>query len=242
MVPLLITLMHAHHSDISLVKRDTFRPVSCNGYPGLDANAEPWVPKASHCVPAESPQHYVVECFSQSLYAASLLANVLSGTDHPLNEVISSTQIIRDSCNPTEICVQIDNGIVRSGYPALQQAICVSTDDYARIATSNDEKVSSSGSYQVPAPPGVYLADAVLTGSTMTTKLEAKSLGLHALKNLGTVNHVPHYAGVASGSAQCENCSLVQLQPVPEGVDLLAADVVIDGGGGTGMLFLTTFS
>ncbi|MCJ1227435.1 hypothetical protein MMC12_004090 [Toensbergia leucococca] len=213
-----ITLMHAHHTTTSLTKR-IHSPLNC---------PPPWINfinVEARCNRTSSPQAWTMHCRPPE--------------DHFDLDPVDTA----GSCLPSEICVER----VFFEIPAffVREAYCISTQTFVRIATVLGRQ--SFGSVQINNRVGNMFyqnlaADAVLTGPSMTTSLLAQELHLSAYAKLASVGNVPHFGSLPNGTAGCEGCYDVELQPVPEAADLLDARVVLPVGAGPGMLFLTTVS
>ncbi|MCJ1259231.1 hypothetical protein MMC24_007067 [Lignoscripta atroalba] len=221
-----ITLMHHHHdtrSSSSSLKRDISRPLN-----DCAADNPGYIFLESTCEPSEGLQAYDIVCERVILLG-------------PGCAIFHDQIAIYGNCAPHEICVE---GHGNTAY-------CVSTENFVKIAESHvaGAGTQATGSIRIPAPESgasagqhaVVAANAVLTGENATMRLEAQSMKLWALHgNLVTADY-PILQTVLNGTAACENCSSVELQPVPETADVLVANVLLKGAG-PGVLYLTTIS
>ena len=97
------------------------------------------------------------------------------------------------------------------------------------------------GGMEIPEQSGAVAADAVLTGQSTTTSVQAQSFSLRALKQLPSIQNVPHFAILINGTMSCQDCFNIGLDPIPQSADLLRADVVLQQAT-PGYLYLTTIS
>ena len=144
------------------------------------------------------------------------------------------------TCLPSEICVD-QRDVPQFGIYGqfFGTAYCVSTSNFVDIARIELEGVAHIN-LPVPADkenasPNTVMAEAVLTGETNTTSMLARTMSLKAMKR------DPVLRTLLNGTASCENCYNLALQPLPLDTQMLRAQVVV-GEPTRGKLFLTTLS
>ena len=227
--------MHHHYNPPTTQKRDTMRPINTCPPPYTG-----WILVYSRCLRSftapipnqpQTPQAYKIHCITSipPPYAQDIYA----------------------SCLPTEICIDSDPAPIQpyDNFP-VTVARCISTDNYRKIASVLAGQ--EFGSVQIPAnnrnngggqQQQNSMADAVLTGPTITTSVQAQSMELRALTQLpGVVHNVPHFAAVPNGTWDCNDCFNIGPQLLPGTTDALVASVTLDASVGPALLYLTTFS
>ncbi|MCJ1233755.1 hypothetical protein MMC14_001713 [Varicellaria rhodocarpa] len=217
--------MHTHLSTSLLTKRITDPSVQCFGpYEG-------WEDLLSRCTREISPQAYVVYCFTPALHHGAL----------PPAHEYPGFRVQNGACSQYEICVERHEP---NEYDADRTvAMCVQAEEYRRIQST--AAGSSMGAVQIPGHQnnnGAVAVDAVLTGQSITNSLRAQSITINALKRLFSISNIPHFGTASNGTASCQNCYDLVLQPIPAAIDLLTANAVLAPGSKSGVLYLTTIS
>ena len=219
-------LMHTHMSASTLTKRIIDPTVQCFGpYAG-------WEDLFSKCDRDRSPQAYVIYCFIPILHHGAL----------PPAQGYPGFRVQRGVCPPNEICVQRNDPTEINEERTV--AMCTPAQAYRRFESTAGDR-SSAGAVQIPGHPnnhGAVAVDAVLTGPSIVNPLKAQSITINALKRLFSVSNIPHFGTTMNGTASCQNCYDVGLQPIPETTDLLTANAVLAPGLTSGTLYLTTIS
>ena len=218
-------LMYTHLSTSVLTKRITDPTVKCFGpYEG-------WEDIYSRCNREISPQAYVIYCFIPVLPHGAL----------PPAQAYPGFRVQNGACSQYEICVERHEP---SEFDADRTvAMCVQAEEYRRIQST--AAGSSTGAVQIPGHQnidGAVAVDAVLTGQSITNSLRAQSITINALQRLVSISNVPHFGITLNGTASCQNCYDVVLQPIPAATDLLTANAVLAPGSKSGVLYLTTMS
>ena len=179
---------------------------------------------ASACVPATNPQRYRIFC------------SFTNGQPNGYNFI----PVIQRECLPTEVCVtrrsdstMLVNGLLRG------VAYCVAMVNFVEIAQT---QTASTANINVPVADSqngqshrTVMAEAVLTGETNTTSLQALAMSIRAL------NQQPVAHTLLNGTARCMNCSNVRLQPLPPDTQILRARIIIEPSM-VGKLFLATLT
>ena len=147
---------------------------------------------------------------------------------------------LHDFCHPNEICVESERH--SPGFPVDIVATCVSIQNYVQIAQVllNHQPF---GSIQIPAnQPAAgqtLFADAVMTGRTTDTTVEARYMNMSALKQLSTFYNAPNFGQIPGGAWSCVDCSNIGPVSVPADLDQLTVSVTL-AAGIAGVLYITT--
>ena len=212
--------MH-HHHDTTSVKRDTNRLMNqCTG-----VNMNGWIFTQSACRRDVNLQTVRVWC-------------------RPPHDLIEAH--VDQFCNENEICVDTHMQVPHhGGLVHFAHAWCRSIESYSKIAGRLAGK--TFGKIQIPADKRwrgrrVVTAEAIMAGNDMTTSLQSQSITIQAFHQQFTYSpSVPLLRELLNGKVSCENCSSVDLRPVPPATDVLQANVVLKAAT-SGTLFLTTIS
>ena len=127
--------------------------------------------------------------------------------------------------------------------PYTTEAYCVSQEDFVHFskmelgASFPSVGASEAGLPSTGVGSSQYALEAILTGLDVTQSLNASRLQIQAQKSLNVHGHIL-WSTLPGGSSQCSNCGSVGIDPVPDGTQSIALDLVMELGVSAGNLFL----
>ena len=129
--------------------------------------------------------------------------------------------------------------------PRARSAFCTDKDDflkYTLVAREKEVERFSTGASQVGLPStGVassqYAIEALLTSVDSDQSLNASSFGVQAQKAVNVHGHV-FWQTLPGGMSFCTNCTGLSVDPVPDGTQSVAVDVMLKPGVQSASLWL----
>ena len=160
------------------------------------------------------------------------------------------------SCYEGELCVQVpslveENHVFREGITT--SAFCINLEqDYSRYpidttegsGQTSDAEVSA-GASQVGLPSSSldssrYALEAILTDTHTEHLLNASSLRVSAQKAINVHGHIL-WQTLPGGLSSCTDCANLSVDPVPDGTQAVAVELMLQPGVTAGNLFLGSF-
>lgn len=152
---------------------------------------------------------------------------------HHYNDIMYHLSVDQ-TCENNEICVDSGPNLLHG------RAYCVSTKLYTEFAAG---ELATMG-YEVPAT-GIashpMSAQALLVSRAQDKAMRAKKIELRAFGRHASSGPASALRELRRGRASCEDCSTVNLEPLPRGAKYLRAQVM-SRKSGPGLLYLTTIS
>ena len=158
---------------------------------------------------------------------------------------------VHGTCPPGEVCFQISSLDQPGTEERRYKAMCVSRHGFTYLhpdspssssSSSTDGESENVGASQVGLPAtGVgssqYALEAILSAPDLHTSVKASSFKIRAQKSRNVHGHVG-WQTLPGGLSQCTDCSSLGIDPVPDGTQNIALDIVMAAGVKAGTLML----
>ncbi|MCJ1259021.1 hypothetical protein MMC24_006855 [Lignoscripta atroalba] len=131
---------------------------------------------------------------------------------------------LRGECNENEICV--DGPTVGTHTWAPGTAYCVSKSNFIKLIRTGTTEEGQVGFDQPEGSTPLQAAEAVLTGPDGKSSVQANRIDLHALK-FDTCFPGGTWRAVVNGTKSCQDCSSLDMSPIPPGTKRLNALVSV---------------
>lgn len=175
-----------------------------------------------------------------------------NSTDHSLVSV-------HRSCPPGEVCFQSSYLDEPGTGERRHNVMCVSRRDFTYLdrqsrtsqlpdpsssssSSSSSHDSESVGASQAGLPAtgagsSQYALEAILSAPDLHTSVNASSFKIQAQRSRNVHGHVG-WQTLPGGSSQCTHCSSLEIDPVPDGTQSIALDIVMAAGAKVGTLLL----